>query len=102
MNEGPFTPISHTSVLLTVAVLDTIALGQGFVSVQVVNTDTGFKAFNLANALLQGSPGAGIPTIKSINGIGLAATSSDPSFANQQRRNHRSPGHDGAIGGYGI
>ncbi len=33
------------------------------------------------NALLQGSAAAGIPTITSINGVGLAATSSNPSFA---------------------
>jgi hypothetical protein len=81
VNAGPFTPTSHTSILLTVAVPDTTTLGQGFVSVQVVNTDTGFKASNLAYALLQGSPTAGIPTIKTINGMGLAATSSDPNFA---------------------
>jgi hypothetical protein len=81
VNAGPFTPISHTSVLLTVGVPDTTTLGQGFVSVQVVNTDTGFKASNLAYALLQGSPAAGIPTIRTINGVGLAATSSTPSFA---------------------
>jgi hypothetical protein len=81
VNAGPLTPTFYTSVLLTVAVPDTILLGQGFVSVQVVNTDTGFKASNLAYALLQGSPIAGIPTIKSIDGVGLAATSSNPSFA---------------------
>jgi hypothetical protein len=47
----------------------------------VINTDKGFKVSNLASALLQGSPAKGIPTIKTINGIGLAATSSDPNFA---------------------
>ncbi len=47
----------------------------------MVNTDTGFKTSNAAYALLQGDPGAGIPTIQKINGMGLAATSSDPSYA---------------------
>ena len=59
----------------------TIPLGQGFVAVQVVNTDTGFSSSNLGFALLQGNAAAGIPTIKTIDGKGLAATSSDPDFA---------------------
>ncbi|HKD66283.1 MAG TPA: SBBP repeat-containing protein [Candidatus Binataceae bacterium] len=81
VNAGPLTPTSHTSVLLTVAVPDTISPGEGFVSVEVVNTDTGFQISNLGFALLQGSPTAGIPTLKSINGVPLAATSDNPSFA---------------------
>ena len=80
-NAGPLTPSFTSAGLLTVPVPATIQLGQGFVAVQVVNTDQGFKASNLASALLQGSAGAGIPTLKSINGVGLAPTSSDPSFA---------------------
>jgi len=51
------------------------------VSVQVVNTDTGFQASNVASALLQGFAGAGIPTIMSINGATLSPSSSDPNFA---------------------
>jgi hypothetical protein len=64
-----------------VSVPATVTLGQGFVDVQVVNTDRGFLASNLKPALLQGSAAAGIPSITTINGIGLAATSSDPNFA---------------------
>ncbi len=59
----------------------TTNLGQGFAEVQVVNTNQGFAASNLAPALLQGSAAAGIPSLTSINGVGLAATSSDPKFA---------------------
>jgi hypothetical protein len=81
VNAGPFTPTSETDSQLTVAVPDTVILGQGFVSVQIVNPDTGFKASNPAYALLQGSPSAGLPSITSIDGAGLAATSSDPSYA---------------------
>jgi Pro-kumamolisin, activation domain len=80
-NEGPLTPSAHVTTKLTVPVPADISLGQGFVSVQVVNTDKGFLASNLAYALLQGSPAAGIPSLTKINGMGLAATSSDPSFA---------------------
>ena len=81
MNEGPLTPSAHSSTALTVPIPATLSLGQGFAEVQVVNADAGFTISNLASALLQGSPVAGIPTLKSINGTGLAATSSNPAFA---------------------
>jgi hypothetical protein len=82
VNKGPLTPSARTlPTALTIDVPDTIPLGQGFVSMLVINTDKGFKVSNLASALLQGSPAKGIPTIKTINGIGLAATSGDPDFA---------------------
>ena len=82
LNEGPLTPNLPTSpTLLTVKVPATIPLGQGFVSVEVINTDQGYKMSNPAYALLQGSPAAGIPSLTSINGKALAATSSDPSYA---------------------
>src|SRR5581483_10891302 len=81
VNAGPLTPSLVTPTNMTVPVPSTVTLGQGFVSVQVVNTDLGFKSSNVASALLQGSAAAGIPTITSINGKGLAATSSDPRYA---------------------
>ena len=80
MNAGPFIPTTKSPTLLRVKVPATTMLGQGFADVQVVNTDTGL-ASNNASALLQGDPAAGIPSITSINGVGLAATSSDPRFA---------------------
>jgi hypothetical protein len=80
-NAGPLTPTSVSATQLTVKVPDTTTLGQGFVDLQVVNTDKGFLASNLAPALLQGLPAAGIPSLTSINGKGLASTSSDPDFA---------------------
>ena len=60
VNEGPLTPNLPTSpTLLTVKVPATIPLGQGFVSVVVINTDEGFKSSNPAYALLQGVGGGG-------------------------------------------
>jgi photosystem II stability/assembly factor-like uncharacterized protein len=79
-NAGPFIPTTRSATKLTVKVPATTILGEGFADVQVVNTDTG-RASNDASALLQGDPTAGIPSITSINGVGLAPTSSDPSFA---------------------
>jgi hypothetical protein len=81
VNHGPLTPAAHTPTTLTVNVPPAIPLGQGFVAVQVVNTDKGFAPSNLASALLLGSSAAGIPSLTGINGKGLAATSSDPRFA---------------------
>jgi hypothetical protein len=59
----------------------TVSQGKGFVSVQAVNTDAGFAVSNPGYALLQGAAAAGLPAITQINGHGLAATGSDPSFA---------------------
>jgi uncharacterized protein (TIGR03118 family) len=81
INAGPLPPATQTTTQLTVDVPATVSLGQGFVTVQVVDTDKGFLASNIAAALLQGFAGAGIPTIMSINGAPLSPTSSDPNFA---------------------
>ncbi len=80
-NAGPLMPATESPTALTVKVPVTTKLGQGFAEVQVVNTDRGYAASNLAPALLQGSAAAGIPSLTSINGVGLAATSRDPNFA---------------------
>src|SRR4029077_1106136 len=80
-NEGPFKPSAANSSLLTVDVTADVPLGQGVVALQVVNADQGFAASNLVYALLQGAPAAGIPSLTAINGVGLAATSTIPSFA---------------------
>ncbi len=81
VNEGPLTPSSISATKLVVPVPATASQGDGFVSVQVVNTDSGFLASNLGYALLQGSAAAGLPSITGLNGHGLAATSKDPNFA---------------------
>jgi len=81
INEGPIKPTAQSATQLTVGVAPTVPLGEGFVDLQVVNTDKGFTVSNPAAALLQGSAKAGIPSLTGINGVPLAATSSDPSFA---------------------
>jgi hypothetical protein len=81
VNAGPLKPSAQTSTQLTIPVPATVKLGQGFVAVQVVNTDKGFLFSNLVGALLQGTAALGIPTVTSINGNPLAATSSDPRYA---------------------
>jgi hypothetical protein len=103
VNAGPFTPTARSlPTQLTVNVPATTPLGEGFVAVEVVNTDTGFKSSNLAAALLQGSAAAGIPTITTINGVGLAATSSNPSFAIDNVQTVVVPGSLVTLGGSGF
>ena len=77
-NAGPLTPSFVSSTQLTVPVPVTVPLGEGFVTVVVINADLGFKASNQFSTLLQGSAGAGIPTLTSINHLPLAATTSTP------------------------
>ncbi len=81
VNTGPLVPTAHTATSLTVKVPSTNPVGEGFVSLQVVNTDQAFVASNLVFGLLQGSAAAGIPTITGVDGIGLAPTSADPNYA---------------------
>ena len=83
IKEGTLTPTaaSSTTTLLTVTVPATIPVGQGFVSVVVVNTDRGFVQSNPGFALLEGSAAAGLPSITGLDGHSLAATSRDPDYA---------------------
>jgi hypothetical protein len=87
---------------MTVAVPDTVSLGQGFASVEVINTDTGFNQSNTAFALLQGNSLKGIPTLKTINGMGLAATSRDPNFATNNVETVVPQGTTVKLGGTGF
>jgi hypothetical protein len=82
MTNVKLTPTTKSATQLLVDVPATTPLGQGFVGVQVVNTDQAFAKSNMGFALLQGAPGSGIPTITKINGTGLdVATSSNPKYA---------------------
>ncbi len=68
---GPFTPSSRTASTLVWNVPANILLGNGFASVQVVNTDQNFIGSNLQSALLQGAAAAGLPSITALNGVAL-------------------------------
>jgi uncharacterized protein (TIGR03118 family) len=102
-NAGPLTPAPPFSpTQLTVAVPASVSPGDGFVSVQVVNTDEGFLASNPVSALLMGSPAAGFPDLTTINGVGLAPTSSDPSFATDNVQTVVPQGSTVKLGGSGF
>ena len=80
VNVGPVWP-SFTSPSKIVMGVPATTLGEGFAALQVVDTDAGYLTSNIASALLQGNPLYGIPTLTAVNGVGLAATSSDPRYA---------------------
>jgi sugar lactone lactonase YvrE len=86
INTGPFTPAAFSPSQLKVAVPPNNPLGQCVVSVQVVNTDAGFKISNEMLALLQGNPALGIPSLTAINSAALSpdSTSSGIAVANVQ------------------
>jgi hypothetical protein len=74
-DNGPFIPASRTQHSLTWNVPATIALGNGFGTAQVINTDQGFAPSNVRGQLLFGDAADNIPTIEQIGGAGLGAAS---------------------------
>jgi hypothetical protein len=80
-NAGPLKPSRVVENRLVVPVGADIPQGEGFVTVQVVNTTQGFIASNALGALLQGSAAAGLPSITGINGVGIATNSTDAGVA---------------------
>ena len=96
----PMLPHSATSMTVTLPV--NTPLGSGFASLDVVNTDTGFKMSNVAYALLQGDPALGIPTITSINGMKLADTSKSQFYATNNVETVAVQGSKVMLGGMGF
>jgi hypothetical protein len=69
---GPYTPTSRTTTSLTFSPLPaSIALGNGFGTVVVINTDQNYRTSNSQSALLLGSSSANIPSITQIRGVAL-------------------------------
>jgi hypothetical protein len=101
VNFGPLTPSAHSPASLTVPVSSAkvTTLGQGVVSVVVVNTDQGFTQSNSATAQLFGANHDGFPNLTAINGVGLAATSIDPSFATDNVQTVVMQSHTVKLGG---
>ncbi len=77
VNRGPLKPSSFAENMLVVPVDPSIMQGEGFVSLQVVNTTQGYISSNTLGALLQGSATAGFPSLTGINGKPIAADSTD-------------------------
>ncbi len=78
LGQGPYLPAAFTPTSLTWQVPANIVLGNGFITVRVVDTDQGFTTSNTQSQLLFADPTQGIPTITAINGVALSAA--DPSI----------------------
>jgi hypothetical protein len=68
---GPYPVSSYSQTALSVFVPPDVSLGNGFASVQVINTDAGFRESNVSPALLFGDPADAIPSIRTINAAPL-------------------------------
>jgi hypothetical protein len=77
-NTSGWTPTSWTPTSLTWDIPTNVPLGQGFATVQVVNTDQGYITSNLEYQHVYGDAADGLPTIQTIGGVGLSAP--DPSI----------------------
>ncbi len=70
---GPFTPTSIAPTSLTWTLPCSAGLGNGFIALQVINTDQGYVSSNIVPALLRAGTGSGYPSITGINGISVTA-----------------------------
>jgi endonuclease I len=77
-NTSGWTPTSWTPTALTWDIPTNVPLGQGFATVQVVNTDEGYVTSNLEYQHVYGDAADGLPTILTVGGVGLSAP--DPSI----------------------
>ena len=68
---GPYVPSAWSATSLSWTIPAGVAIGNGFATVQVVNSDQGYVASNLRSQLLYGAAAANIPTITSVGGVGL-------------------------------
>ena len=75
---GPYVPSSGNATQLQWSVDPAIALGNGFATVMVINTDQGYLSSNTQSQLLFGDPVLNLPTLTAINGVVLSAA--DPSI----------------------
>jgi hypothetical protein len=71
-HHGPYAPNSRTSTTLSFNQLDpSIALGNGFGTIVVINTDQSYVQSNPQSAYVYGNPSVNLPTITAINGVPL-------------------------------
>jgi hypothetical protein len=72
VSYGPYTPTSRTATTLTFNPLNSgIAVGNGFATFIVINTNQNYVTSNTQSALLAGNAASGIPSIATINGVAL-------------------------------
>jgi hypothetical protein len=82
LDTGAFAPSSRTSTSLVWQVSPSIPLGQGFVTLLVINTDQNYAQSNSVSQLLYGAASLNIPTIMKLNGVSLRPPSPSIPLAN--------------------
>jgi hypothetical protein len=99
-NVSGWAPTSWSPTQLTWNVPTSIGLGQGFATVEVIDTDQGYTASNYLSQLLYGNAALNIPTILSIGGVSLDPVNAQ--YPGAHVRNTVSPGSSVTIGGTGF
>jgi subtilisin family serine protease len=99
-NLAGWTPTSWTPTTLTWDIPANVPLGQGFGSLQAVNTDQGYASSNVVGQLLYGDEADGLPTILGVDGIGLSGY--DPSIPGAHVETVLAPGAAVTISGTGF
>jgi hypothetical protein len=79
---GPYTPFSQTAGSIVWFAPAQIPLGNGFATIEVVNTDQGFITSNPQPVLVYGAASSGFPTITAVNGVPLNAADASVPLAN--------------------
>jgi hypothetical protein len=77
-------------------------LGNGFVSLQLVQTDLGYNATDAVGNVLAGNAVLGVPSVTTIGGVALSATSYDLSVGTANVQGLVTPGASLVIGGSGF
>jgi hypothetical protein len=75
VDYGPYTPDSWTPTSLDWTVPEEIQIGNGYVNLQIINTDQGYIGSNYAGARLVGAVAAGYPEVTHIDSTPLGAMS---------------------------
>lgn len=99
-DHGPLTPSSYGPTSLSVDVPATVPLGNGFATVQVVNTDQGWIASSARGQLVHGSAPDNLPTILAVGGVGLRPF--DPSIPTANVESLVLPGSTVTLSGTGF
>jgi hypothetical protein len=100
VDHGPYTPSSYGPTSLSVDLPASVPLGNGFATVQVVNTDQGWASSSARGQLVYGSPPDNLPTVLSVGGVPLRAF--DPSIPTANVETLVLPGTTVTLSGTGF
>jgi trypsin len=97
LSQGPFAPTAWTPTSLAWDAPSSMPLGNGFVTLQIVNTDQEYTESEVRGAPLFGNPALGIPSILSVDAVALGP--SEPSIPTANVETVVAQGNTVTIGG---